>query len=102
MSLGELVIRTLVFMFALSTVLGVLILIFSRVFEVKVDPRIEAINSVLPAYNCGSCGYPGCSQYAAAIVQEGVSPTKCTPGGAEVGAKIREILENKENQPASA
>ncbi|MFN4217527.1 MAG: RnfABCDGE type electron transport complex subunit B [Brevinematales bacterium] len=93
MSTLELVLRSLLFMAGLSTLLGILILVFSRVFEVKVDPRIEAINSVLPAYNCGSCGYPGCIQYATAIIQEGISPAKCTPGGQEVSHKIREILE---------
>jgi len=100
MNLAELVIRSVALMAVLSTVLGVLILVFSRVFEVKVDPRIEAVNAVLPAYNCGSCGYPGCIQYATAVVSEGVPPTKCTPGGPEVAAKIREILE-KSSQEAS-
>lgn len=102
MNIGELVLRAFLFMAALSTLLGILILVFSKVFEVKVDPRIEAINSVLPAYNCGSCGYPGCIQYATAIVNEGISPAKCTPGGQEVSHKIREILEQKNTTPPSA
>jgi RnfABCDGE-type electron transport complex B subunit len=96
-SVTNLILTTAVFMFALSTILGVLILIFSKVFEVKVDPRIQEINTVLPAYNCGSCGYPGCIQYATAIVTENAPPTKCTPGGAEVSAKIRAILEKAES-----
>ncbi|MCX7881954.1 MAG: RnfABCDGE type electron transport complex subunit B [Brevinematales bacterium] len=94
MGVGELVLRSVLFMGGLSTLLGVLILVFSKVFEVKVDPRIEAINSILPAYNCGSCGYPGCIQYATAVVNDGVSPTKCTPGGPDIGKKIRDILDN--------
>lgn len=95
MDTAELVFRAILFMATLSTLLGILILIFSKVFEVKTDPRIEAINAILPAYNCGSCGYPGCIQYATAIVMENVSVTKCSPGGPDIGNKIREILEQE-------
>ena len=79
----------------LSVGLGVMIVFFAKVFEVKVDPRIELINEVLPAYNCGACGYPGCINYATALVEDNVAKNKCGPGGKEVADKIEEIL--KEN-----
>ena len=76
----------------LSVGLGVMIVFFAKIFEVKVDPRIELINAALPAYNCGSCGYPGCINYATAVVETGEARNKCAPGGKEVADKIEEIL----------
>ncbi len=87
------VLNSLLLMFGMSLILGVMIAIFSKVFEVKVDPRITQINEVLPAYNCGSCGFPGCSQYAEAVIAHHVPPNKCTPGGPDTAAKIRAILD---------
>ena len=82
-------------MFGVSLTLGLIIAIFGRVFEVKSDPRVEKIIEVLPAYNCGSCGYPGCSQYADAIVEKDEAVNKCTPGGPEVTKKIQAVMAEK-------
>ena len=41
--------------------------------HVEQDPRIDEISEVLPAANCGGCGYAGCSDFAKAVV-EGKSP----------------------------
>ncbi|RKX54212.1 MAG: Fe-S protein [Thermotoga sp.] len=75
---------------------GALLAYSAKVFEVKEDPRIEEIISVLPGANCGMCGYPGCEAYARAIVKKNEDPGKCVPGKASgVEAKIREILKKK-------
>ncbi len=86
------VIRSVLVMLVGSLGLGLMIAIFARVFEVKVDPRIEEINAALPAYNCGACGYPGCINYAEAIIEKGEQPNKCKPGGADTVAAIKEVL----------
>ena len=52
----------------LGLLAGVLLTVASKVFEVKVDERIEKISEVLPQANCGGCGYPGCSGFADACV----------------------------------
>jgi RnfABCDGE-type electron transport complex B subunit len=49
-----------------------------RVLHVDVDPRIEAVDEMLPGTNCGACGYPGCSGLAEAIVGGQALPGKCT------------------------
>lgn len=72
--------------------MGLFLAFASIKFEVQVDPKIEAISGVLPGANCGGCGFPGCSGYAAAIVEEGVPMSLCAPGGAAVAAKIGEIM----------
>lgn len=64
----------------------------SRKFAVEVDPKVEAINAILPHANCGACGQPGCAGYADAIVAGRAPANKCTPGGSEVAARIAAIL----------
>ena len=43
----------------LGAVFGLVLAIASKIFEVKKDPREEAILSHLAGANCGGCGYPG-------------------------------------------
>ena len=71
---------------------GVLLTVCSKVFEVKTDERIEAVNEALPQVNCGSCGFSGCSDYAEAIVKNGVALNLCKPGGKEAADKIADIM----------
>lgn len=71
---------------------GVLLTIAAKVFHVEVDERIERIGEALPQGNCGACGYAGCADYAAAIINNGAAPNLCRPGGAEAAGKIAEIL----------
>jgi len=76
----------------LGLLFGVILAIASKVFEVKVDPRVEQISEALPGANCGACGMPGCAGYADAIVHGGEAVNKCAPGGAALAAKIAEIM----------
>lgn len=71
---------------------GILLTAASKIFEVKVDPRIEEVNDALPQVNCGACGYSGCSDYAKAIVEKGESTGLCKPGGSQSADKIAEIM----------
>lgn len=77
----------------------------AKKFAVAVDPRVEAIQDVLPKANCGACGYPGCAAFAEAVVAGKVGADDCIPGGAETAQKIAEILgreigESKESSVA--
>lgn len=92
---------SVIVMLAASLFLGLLVVIFAKVFEVKVDPRVEAINAVLPAFNCGGCGYPGCINYAAAIVEQNEHVNKCTPGGPATAEKIKQILMEQHSQESN-
>ena len=77
---------------ALGLLFGVLLAIAGKVFAVEVDPKEEAVLAACAGANCGACGYPGCSGYAAAVAK-GEAPTNaCVPGGAEAAAKIAEIM----------
>ena len=65
----------------------------SGIMSVEADERIVQIQECLPGANCGACGYPGCSGYAAALISgSDVKNNLCIPGGASVSAKISVIL----------
>ncbi len=68
---------------------GVLLTAASKIFEVKVDDRIEKISEALPQANCGACGFAGCGDYANAIITKNAPANLCKPGGQNV---INEII----------
>ncbi|MDR2809335.1 MAG: Fe-S cluster domain-containing protein [Tannerellaceae bacterium] len=70
-----------------------LLYIASRKFEVYENPLIAQVQEVLPAANCGGCGYPGCSGFASACVNvHSLDELFCPVGGADVMAKVAMIL----------
>ena len=71
---------------------GILLTVCSKIFEVKVDERIESVNEILPHVNSGACGFSGCADYASAIVQNGVPTNMCKPGGSECAGKIAAVM----------
>jgi electron transport complex protein RnfB len=68
----------------------------SKRFAVEEDERIENVAAVLPQANCGGCGYPGCSGFAAACVKAADSGSiegkLCPVGGQPVMEKVAAIL----------
>lgn len=88
----KLILTTIVIAMVLAFVLGLLLGLFKKIFAVKVDPKIEEIRNALSGGNCGGCGYAGCDAFAAAVVSGQAPVTGCVAGGAEVAAKIAEIL----------
>lgn len=75
---------------------AVVLYVISSKFAVKEDPRIGQVSSVLPQANCGGCGFPGCSGFAAACVKaadEGSLEGKhCPVGGQPVMEQVADIL----------
>jgi electron transport complex protein RnfB len=79
-------------MLGLGGAFAIVLLIASERLKVTVDPKIEQIHQVLPNLDCGACGFPGCGQYAKAVLNEPGLIGKCAPGGAAASAKIADIL----------
>lgn len=79
----------------IGVIAGILLTVASKVFEVKVDERIDNISEALPQANCGACGFAGCGDYANAIVNKGAAANLCKPGGMPVAEKIAEIMGTK-------
>ena len=69
---------------------GILV-VASQLMKVEVDPRVELAQAALPGANCGACGYAGCADYAGAIIESGVSPNLCIPGGVSVADEVARI-----------
>lgn len=78
---------------AIGLVAAVILYAASKKFAVYEDPRIAQVSEVLPQANCGGCGYPGCSGFAAACVKAGSLEGKmCPVGGQPVMEKVAAIL----------
>lgn len=61
-------IQAIVLMLVLGAVLGLGLGLANKFLAVEADERVEKVTQMLPGYNCGSCGYPGCSGLAEALV----------------------------------
>jgi electron transport complex protein RnfB len=79
-------------MLGLGSGFALVLLIASEKLKVEVDPKIEQIHEALPNLDCGACGFPGCGQYAKAVMANPELLGKCAPGGPQTSAKIADIL----------
>jgi len=86
MSIAILTLATLCFLFASLLVLA------HRVLHVDEDPRIDAVQQMLPGTNCGACGFPGCLGLAQAVVEGSALPGKCTVMNEDEREMVAEFL----------
>ena len=90
---------------AIGLIAAAILYVASKRFAVYEDPRIAEINEVLPQANCGGCGYPGCSGFAAACAgAESLDGLYCPVGGQLVMTDVASImgLEAQEATPKVA
>lgn len=81
-----------VFLLGLTCGLAVVLAIANSRLKVWEDPRIDAVQSMLPNNNCGACGLPGCRAFAEKVVEGAVQPVGCTVGGAQTAGRIATYL----------
>ena len=79
-------------MLGLGTGFALVLLIASIRLKVEVDPKVEQVHQALPNVDCGACGFPGCAQYAKAVVEDAELLGRCAPGGQDTAGKIAGIL----------
>jgi Na+-translocating ferredoxin:NAD+ oxidoreductase RNF subunit RnfB len=79
-------------MAGLGLFFGTVLAVAYRFLHVAEDPRIEAVDSMLPGSNCGACGEPGCLGLAGKIVSGEAAPSKCTVSGPDAIDRIAEFL----------
>ena len=84
--------KALLMMLVLGGLVGLVLGFASKVFYVEPDHREEELLGMLPGYNCGGCGYPGCSGMAAALADGSGSIDKCKPSKAEAKEAIKNYL----------
>jgi Na+-translocating ferredoxin:NAD+ oxidoreductase RNF subunit RnfB len=71
---------------------GTLIAVANAKLKVWEDPRIDAVEEVLPGANCGACGLAGCRAFAEAAVKGEVAPAGCTVMGEDDRADVAAVL----------
>lgn len=76
----------------LTFLLASMLIIANRKLHVAEDPRIDAVEEMLPHSNCGACGFPGCRPFAEALVAGDALPGKCTVSSDEGRRAIADYL----------
>src|SRR5271157_2001664 len=62
----------------MGVLLAMVLAYADRKLYVYEDPRIDAVESLLPKANCGACGCAGCHAFAEKAVKGEIAPGKCT------------------------
>lgn len=87
------VIITIISLTLLAIVSAVILYFVAQKFKIFEDPRIDDVQAVLPAANCGGCGFAGCRNFAEALVgAENFDGLNCPVGGNAVMSQVAEIL----------
>jgi len=90
---NQVVIYSVVSLSSIGALAAIILYFIAEKFKVIEDPRIDVVNDLLPAANCGGCGYAGCRNLAEEIVKkEDLAGFSCPPGGNETMEKIAEAL----------
>lgn len=90
-SINQLLIASL-FMASLGSILAGVLAIANRRLYVYEDPKIDAVEDLLPHTNCGACGTPGCRSFAEALVAQEVDPGLCTVNNKDMNQIIADFL----------
>lgn len=87
------VLITVISLSLLALISAIILYFVAQKFKIFEDPRIDLVQEVLPAANCGGCGFAGCRNFAEALVKaETFEGLNCPVGSAEVMGKAAKIL----------
>jgi Na+-translocating ferredoxin:NAD+ oxidoreductase RNF subunit RnfB len=91
--MSTVIIYTIITLSALGIVAAIVLYFVARKFKVYENPLIDDVEEVLPASNCGGCGYAGCRNFAEAIVNsDEIGNLYCPVGGNDVMSEIGKLL----------
>ena len=96
------VIVAVIMMLVLGAVLSLGLGVANKYLKVEADVRVEKVTSLLPGYNCGGCGFPGCSGMAEALVSGDMDHIACKPCKADKRQEIIDYLKNTPGPDGSA
>lgn len=82
----------ILFMGVLGLLLSSMLAFANKKLWVFEDPRIDEVENMLPATNCGACGNPGCRPFAKALISGEVVPAQCTVSSPEMIGEIADYL----------
>jgi electron transport complex protein RnfB len=76
------VLITIISLSLLGLFSAIILYFVAQKFKIFEDPRIDEVQAVLPAANCGGCGFAGCRNFAEALVKaESFEGLNCPVGG---------------------
>ena len=79
----------------IGLVAAIILHFVAQKFAVESNPRVQAVEKLLPGVNCGACGKAGCQDFARACASADIETFKglyCSVGGNSVMQKIAELL----------
>lgn len=79
-------------MATLGVMLAGILALANRRLHVHEDPRIDALEDMLPRANCGACGQAGCRPFAEALVMGRTEPVRCTANSPDMNQMIADFL----------
>lgn len=79
-------------MLLLGGIIGFLLGFAGKKLHVDEDTRVQDILALLPGYNCGGCGNPGCNGMAEALVEGSTTIAACKPCKPDQRVKIQEYM----------
>lgn len=86
--------QAIIWIGVVGATLGLLIGIANVFFAVQEDPLVEAVYDMLPHFNCGACGTPGCLANAKEIVFNNQPLESCKPGDQAMRNNIKRLMED--------
>jgi len=94
--MSQIIIYTIITLVAIGSAAAIILFIVAQRFKVYEDPRIDQVEEVLPAANCGGCGFAGCRNFAETLVKtESWDDLFCPVGGNDTMAKAAAILDRE-------
>jgi len=76
----------------LGLLFGIGLAVASRRLAVQVDPKLEAVQHLLPGSNCGACGNPGCFGFAESLLGGKAGIEGCRVCNEETREKIARVM----------
>ncbi len=91
--MSNVVLFTIITLSTIGAASAIILYFVAQKFKVYEDPRIDTVEQALPLANCGGCGYPGCRNFAEAVVKsESFDGLYCPVGGNETMKTLAALL----------
>ncbi|MFV0246883.1 MAG: (Fe-S)-binding protein [Mycoplasmatales bacterium] len=88
----EEIINAVVVLGSIGLISGIVLYIGSKIFYIRPDHRIKVIFDMLPHFNCGACGTPGCEAMSEELVEGTITIQKCKPCTKDQAVLIEEKM----------
>jgi electron transport complex protein RnfB len=87
------VLLTIISLTFLGSFSAIILYFIAQKFKVFEDPGIDEVQAILPAANCGACGFAGCRNFAEALAKaDTLDGLNCPVGGMATMSLAAQIL----------